>query len=132
MPRSLCFLFLLAALAAGSGLAFAAAAAQAAEAPPPVLAAKAATQTASAAATASADGTTAIEAGNKIGGIVKAWGSALLLGIAGIMGLAALARRSVGEGLTLLVVVIIVGGFVFAPDQVKGFIQSIWQPFNGG
>jgi hypothetical protein len=132
MPRPLCFLVLLAVLAAGSGLAFAAAAAQAAGPPPPLLAAKEAGGAAAAAATpASGDGDSAVEAGNRIGSILKSWGTALLLGVAGLMGLTAIGRRSVGEGVTLLVVVLIVGGFVFAPDQVKGFVQSIWQPFSG-
>jgi len=130
MPRSLCYLLVLAALAAGSGLAFAAAAAQAAgpPPPPPPLAATAA----AADPRPAADGGTAIEAGNRIGDIVKSWGAALLFGIAGLMGLAALARRSLGEGLTLLVITVLVGGFVFAPDQVKAFIQSLWQPISGG
>jgi hypothetical protein len=129
--RSLRLTLVLAALAVGGGLAFAAAATQAAVAPP--LAAKAAGPSASAAAAPpAADGGTAIDAGTNIGNIVKAWGAALLLGVAGLMGLAALARRNIGEGLTLLAIVVIVGGFVFAPEQVKAFIRSLWQPISGG
>lgn len=131
MLRSLRLVLVLAALAAVGGLAFAAAASQAAPGPP--LAAKpAAGQGASSSAAPPGEGGSAIDAGTNVGNIVKAWGSALLLSVAGLMGLAALARRNVAEGLTLLVIVVIVGGFVFAPEQVKGFIQSLWQPVSGG
>lgn len=129
MPRSLCFLLLLALLAAGSGLAFTAAAAQAAGPPVPLLAAKDAGATVAGAA-ATADEDAAAETGVRIGKVLKSWGTALVLGVAGLMGLSALVRRSVGEGVTLLVIVLIVGGFIFAPDSVKGFIESLWRPLS--
>ncbi|HEY4281169.1 MAG TPA: hypothetical protein VGM91_23345 [Conexibacter sp.] len=136
MPRSICLALVLLALAVGGGLAFAAAAGQAAIGPP--LAAKAVGPTASdaaapsGAAAAGAGAGDASQAGERIGDIVKSWGTALLLSVAGLMGIVALGKRSVGEGLTVLVIVLIVGGFIYAPEQVKGFIQSIWRPLAGG
>ena len=76
------------------------------------------------------DAGNAVQAGNNIGNIVKAWGAALLLGMAGIMGLAALAKRNVAEGLTLMGIVVLVGGFIFADGAVKAFVQSIWGAFG--
>ena len=78
------------------------------------------------------DAGNAVQAGQNIGNIVKAWGAALLLGMAGLMGLAALAKRNVAEGLTLLGIVLLVGGFIFADGAVKAFVQSIWGAFGGG
>jgi hypothetical protein len=78
------------------------------------------------------DAGNAVQAGQNIGNIVKAWGAALLLGMAGLMGLAALAKRNVAEGLTLLGIVLLVGGFIFADGAVKTFVQSIWGAFTGG
>ena len=77
------------------------------------------------------DAGNAVQAGQNIGNIVKAWGAALLLGMAGLMGLAALAKRNVAEGLTLLGIVLLVGGFIFADGAVKAFVQSIWGAFGG-
>jgi len=77
------------------------------------------------------DADNAVQAGNNIGAIIKSWGAALLLGVAGLMGLAALARRNVGEGLTLLGIVVLVGGFIFADGAVKSFVQSMWGAFSG-
>jgi hypothetical protein len=120
----------LAALAVLAALAFTAAAAQASAAPPPI-AAKPAGQSPGS-ARGGYQGGSAIEAGRNVGGILKAWGSALLLGIAGLMGLAALAKRNVAEGLTLMGLVVIVGGFVFADGAVRGFIESLWNAVSGG
>ncbi len=73
----------------------------------------------------------AVSAGRNLGNIVKSWGSALLLGIAGLMGLAALAKRNLAEGLTLLALVVLIGGFIFADDAVKGFVESLWSSVAG-
>jgi hypothetical protein len=128
MPRSLVLALLAVALA--SGLAFAAAAR--ADAQSVVIAAKPSASTSAARGSSDGDTSSAVRAGNNIGNIAKAWGSALLLGIAGLMGLAALAKRNVGEGLTLIVLVVIIGGFLFADEAVKAFVQSLWGAVSGG
>lgn len=134
MLARLRFLLLLAVLFVGSGACFGLAAAQAGgppPPPPPPVAAKAAAQAAAASAKGDADSASAIEAGENIGEILQGWGAALLLGIGGLMGFAALFKRSVGEGLTVLVIVVIVGGFIYAPEQVQAFIESVWKPIGG-
>lgn len=131
MLRLLCFLALLAALAVAAGLAFAAAAGQA-SVPPTLLAAKDARTAAAAAAPSGADSESAKAAGTNIGDILKSWGGSLLLAIAGLRGLVALAKRDFGEGISLLAIAVVVGGFVYAPDQVKGLIVSLWRPISGG
>ena len=73
----------------------------------------------------------AARAGRNLGEIAKQWGGSLLLGIAGLMGLAALAKRNFGEGITLLGLVVLIGGFIFAGDAVKGFVESLWSAMAG-
>jgi hypothetical protein len=103
-------------------------------APPPTASAAAAAPTVSRGTDPNteggADAGNAVQAGQNIGNIVKAWGAALLLGMAGIMGLAALAKRNVAEGLTLMGIVVLVGGFIFADGAVKAFVQAIWGAFG--
>lgn len=108
------------------------AAAARAHASPVVLAAKPAASQSAQRDAGEADTSSAVRAGTNLGNIVKAWGSALLLGLAGLMGIAALAKRSVGEGLTLLGLVVIVGGFLFADGAVKSFVQALWGAVSGG
>lgn len=127
MPRPLTLT--IAALALSSAFAFTAAASQAA-APSGQAAARQPADSGRGASPA-VDGGTAVQAGNNIGNIVKAWGSSLLLGIAGLMGLAALARRNVAEGLTLLGIVVIVGGFIFADGAVRTMVESLWGAMSG-
>ena len=103
-------------------------------APPPTASAAAAAPTVSRGTDPNteggADAGNAVQAGQNIGNIVKAWGAALLLGMAGIMGLIALAKRNVAEGLTLMGIVVLVGGFIFADGAVKAFVQAIWGAFG--
>ena len=116
---------ILAALALTGALAFAAAASQAAI--PPPLAAKASAPPAPGAASSSAgDSGDATDAGQNLGRLIASWGAALLLPVAGIMGFAAYGRSGIGGALVVAAITLIVGGFVYAPDEVKSFIKSIW------
>lgn len=81
---------------------------------------------------AQAEGGSAVRAGRNLGNIVKSWGGALLLGVAGLMGLAALAKRNLAEGVTLMAIVVLVGGFIFADDAVKGFVEALWTAVADG
>src|SRR5262249_27722776 len=99
--------------------------------PSPAAAAPRVALVAAAASGPSSGGGSAVDAGDNLGRILKSWGAAVLLGVAGLRGLAALVRRDVTEGVTLLAIAVIVGGFIYAPDQVKGLIQSLWQPISG-
>jgi hypothetical protein len=76
--------------------------------------------------TSAGDSGNAIRAGENLGRVIKAWGAQLLLGIAGFMGLIALVTRNVGEGVKLVALVVLIGGFVFADDTLRNFVASLW------
>jgi hypothetical protein len=103
--------------------------ARAATAAPVPFAAKAAA--AASPSSGGAGGGQAEGAGKRLGDVIKGWGGALLLAVAGLMGIGALVKRNVAEGLTLLVLVIVLGGFVFADQEMKGLIASIWKTIGG-
>ena len=71
------------------------------------------------------------EVGKNVGREVKTWASAILLGIAGLVAIPVLAKRDVSGGLVLVLLVILVGGFVFAPQQVMAVIDGLWKAFSG-
>lgn len=71
------------------------------------------------------------DVGKNIGDEVKAWGAALLLGVACLVGLPALAKREVSQSLVIALIVFVLGGFIFASEQVKGVIDSLWNAFGG-
>jgi hypothetical protein len=65
--------------------------------------------------------------GRNLGNEVRSWATALLLGVAALVGLPILFRRDVNAGLVLVLLVIVVGGFVFAPTSVREVIRGLWQ-----
>jgi cobalamin synthase len=67
------------------------------------------------------------DVGRNVGREVRTWATALLLGIAGLVAIPVLAKRDVNGGLVLVLLVILVGGFVFAPVSVAETIESVWQ-----
>ena len=71
------------------------------------------------------------EVGRNIGQEVRTWATALLLGVAGLVAIPVLIKRDVNGGLVLLLLVVLVGGFVFAPSSVKGVIDGLWQAIGG-
>jgi hypothetical protein len=70
--------------------------------------------------------------GDNLGNEVKSWGEPLLLGIAALVVLPALFKRDFGQSLVILLIVIVAGGFVYADDQVKDVIESIWNSVGAG
>jgi hypothetical protein len=64
--------------------------------------------------------------GKNLGKEVQSWGSALLLGVAALVGLPALAKRDLGQSMVVAMITIVLGGFIFAGDTVKTMIDSIW------
>ena len=42
-----------------------------------------------------------------------------------------LAKRDVNGGLVLVLLVVLVGGFVFAPESVKAVIDGLWRAIGG-
>lgn len=71
------------------------------------------------------------DVGRNLGEEVKVWATTLLLGVAGLVAIPVLAKRDVNGGLVLALLVIIVGGFAFAPGAVKQVITDLWQAVAG-
>ena len=67
------------------------------------------------------------DVGRNLGNEVKVWATTLLLGVAGLVAIPVLAKRDINGGLVLAMLVMIVGGFAFAPEAVKGVIVSLWE-----
>jgi hypothetical protein len=73
----------------------------------------------------------ASKVGKNVGKEIQTWAAALLLGIAGLVAIPILAKRDVGGGLVLALLVVVVGGFVFAPNAVKSVIEGLWKAVSG-
>ena len=71
------------------------------------------------------------DVGKNIGDEIKSWDTALLLAIAGLLAIPVLAKRDVGGGVVLALLVLLVGGFAFAPGAVQSVIQSLWKAVSG-
>jgi cobalamin synthase len=69
--------------------------------------------------------------GKHVGDEVKSWATTLLLGVAGLVAIPVLAKRDVNGGVVLALLVVLVGGFAFAPDSVKHAIESLWRSIAG-
>ena len=71
------------------------------------------------------------QVGKNVGREVKTWATALLLGVAALVAIPLLVKRDVNGGLVLVLLVVIVGGFVFAQSSVKNVIDGLWQAIGG-
>ena len=69
--------------------------------------------------------------GKNIGDEIKSWDTALLLSIAGLLAIPVLAKRDVSGGVVLALLVVLVGGFAFAPAAVRTVIESLWRAVSG-
>jgi hypothetical protein len=69
--------------------------------------------------------------GRNLGDEVRSWATALLFGVAALVGLPILFRRDVNAGLVLVLLVVVVGGFVFAPAAVREVIRGLWRAIGG-
>ena len=65
--------------------------------------------------------------GKNLGDEVKALATALFLGVAALVAIPALTRRDVNGGLVIALLVLILGGFVFAQGSVKQVIVELWR-----
>lgn len=73
----------------------------------------------------------ASDIGKNVGGEVTSWARGLLLGTAALVGLPALLRRDIGQGVVIVLIVVLVGGFVYAGGQVQDTIQTMWKTVAG-
>ena len=71
------------------------------------------------------------QVGRNIGREVRTWATALLLGVAGLVAIPLLVKRDVSGGLVLALLVVLIGGFVFAQSSVKGVIDGLWRAIGG-
>jgi len=69
----------------------------------------------------------ASEVGRNVGREIRSWATALLLGVAGLMAVPVLAKRDINGGLILVLLVVLIGGFVFAQDAVRAVIEALWR-----
>jgi hypothetical protein len=64
--------------------------------------------------------------GQNVGNALLAWARALLLSTGAIMGIGALVKRSVGEGVTILILIVILGAFIYDQPDTENLIRSVW------
>jgi hypothetical protein len=74
---------------------------------------------------------TTSDIGKNVGSEVKSWATTLLLGVAGLVALPVIAKRDVNGGVVLALLVVLVGGFAFAPHSVQHVIESLWRQIAG-
>lgn len=81
---------------------------------------------------AAASGSQAFQnGGTNVGNALMAWGKALLFAMAAIMGIGALIKRSVGEGVTILIIVLILGAFLYDQADTENIIRNLWGAIGG-
>jgi hypothetical protein len=86
----------------------------------------------SSAAWAASSGSSAFQnGGTNVGNALMAWGKALLFAVAAIMGIGALVKRSVGEGVTILIIVLILGAFLYDQTDTETLIRNLWGAVSG-
>ena len=65
--------------------------------------------------------------GKNLGDQAKGLAVALFLAVAGLVALPVLGRRDVNGGVVLVLLVTVLGGFVFAQGSVQQVIVSLWR-----
>jgi hypothetical protein len=74
---------------------------------------------------------TTTQFGKNIGDEAKGLAVGLFLAVAGLVTLPILGRRDVKGGLVLVLLVVVLGGFIFAQGSVKQVIVDLWQSLIG-
>lgn len=69
--------------------------------------------------------------GKNVGDELQSWAKGLLLAVAALVALPALAKRDVSQGLVIVLLVVIVGGFVYATTPVQNTISTMWNTVAG-
>jgi cobalamin synthase len=68
----------------------------------------------------------ASDTSKKVGDEAKGWLTVLFLVVAGFAALPVIGRLDVGRGFALAALVLILGGFAFAQNDVRSAVHSIW------
>jgi hypothetical protein len=71
------------------------------------------------------------DVGQNLGAMLKRWVVPLFGAIAGVVALPYLLKRDVAGVVVFVLLALIVGAFVFVPDQVKTFIGNFWKQVIG-
>ena len=71
------------------------------------------------------------QVGKNIGDEVKGLATALFLAVAALVAIPVLTRRDVNGGLVIALLVVVLGGFIFAPGSVKQVIVEVWKGLVG-
>ena len=71
------------------------------------------------------------QVGKNIGDEVKGLATALFLAVAALVAIPVLTRRDVSGGLVIALLVVVLGGFIFAPGSVKQVIVELWKGLVG-
>jgi len=71
------------------------------------------------------------QVGKNIGDEVKGLATALFLAVAALVAIPVLTRRDVNGGLVITLLVVLLGGFIFAPGSVKQVIVQLWSGLVG-
>ena len=71
------------------------------------------------------------QVGKNIGDEVKGLATALFLAVAALVAIPVLTRRDVNGGLVIALLVVLLGGFIFAPGSVKQVIVELWKGLVG-
>jgi hypothetical protein len=66
-------------------------------------------------------------AGDKLGNTIRDLAGPIVFSIGGFTALAAFFKRDVGLAFTTLVITLVVGGFIVAPDSIEGFSETLWE-----
>jgi cobalamin synthase len=69
--------------------------------------------------------------GRNVGEEVKLWATTLLLAVAALVAIPVLAKRDVNGGMVLAFLVVVLGGFAFAPGAVRDVITALWRSIAG-
>jgi hypothetical protein len=69
--------------------------------------------------------------GENLGDEVRSWGKALLMGTVALVGLPALVRRDLAQSLVIALIALVLGGFLFADEQVRSIITGLWRTIAG-
>jgi hypothetical protein len=66
-------------------------------------------------------------AGEKLGTTITGLAGPIVFSIGGFTALAAFFKRDIGLAFSTLVITLVVGGFIVAPESIKGFSETLWE-----
>jgi hypothetical protein len=75
---------------------------------------------------------TAQDPGKNLGTMLQTWAQYLLPGVVALVAIPAIARHDIGQGITIIILAMLLGGFAFASNaEVGNFVTSVWRTLAG-